>query len=87
VRGKVAQRGKDETQDPFVFFLQLHLLIEIWICCLSVAALVQLAGERHEQWLEYREQCLNDQVREHEHRPDDSPPFVNELRVLSTLSN
>ena len=95
MRGKIAERDYDETQDHFVFFLQLRLLIEIEIRCLSVAALVQLTGERQEQWLEQRKQCLNDQVREHEHSTDESeslfhcvsPPFVNELRVLSTLWN
>ena len=79
MRGEIAQRRENETQDQFVFFLQLHLLVEIEIRCCRVDALVQLTGERHEQWLEYREQCLNDQVREHEHRPDDGESFFHDV--------
>ena len=83
MRSKIAERDENETQDPFVFFLQLHLLIEIWICCLSVAALVQLAGERHEQWLEHREQRLDDYVREHEHCRDNGESFFHGFHLPS----
>jgi hypothetical protein len=40
---------------------------------------VQLAGERQEQWLEQREQCLNEQVREHEHAADESESLFHGL--------
>jgi hypothetical protein len=47
------------------------------------ALLVQLAGERQEQRLKQSEQCLNDQVREHEHTADESESLFHLLVSFS----